>query len=238
MLAYDGDHFGQLRCSSGDERFIVFPNDSLVIESKKIKRELLTAKRNPDNTVVQLSHLKLGDTCKYLDYRAWIESIEAEYEEWKRIRRDIEKRTSWLKARGIVECARLDQVMSKQQVLGGTFSTPASDVLESNDPKSEGLVPPAAKRCKKLDLDESFTTETRCEYYAIERTQAGWNVTHSIILLLEGDNMLSIRWYDAEGCIGTQSIDIVGEPPLFVVLVIILQRFDGAMWGLPDIKIS
>ncbi len=36
----------------------------------------------------------------------------------------------------------------------------------------------------------------------------------------------------------TRSIDIIGQLPPFVVLVIILQRFDAAMWGLPDIQIS
>ncbi|KAK0449030.1 uncharacterized protein EV420DRAFT_1275397, partial [Desarmillaria tabescens] len=66
---------------------------------------------------------------------------------------------------------------------------------------------------------------------------AAWNVTHSIVLLLE-DNMLSLRWYDTEGCIMTQSIDIIGQLPLFVVMVIILQRFDAVMWGFSDIQIS
>ncbi len=33
------------------------------------------------------------------------------------------------------------------------------------------------------------------------------------------DNMLSLRWYDAEGCIVTQPIDIIGRLPLFVVMV-------------------
>ncbi|KAK0190482.1 hypothetical protein F5146DRAFT_556265 [Armillaria mellea] len=50
--------------------------------------------------------------------------------------------------------------------------------------------------------------------------------------------MLSIQWYDTEGCIMTQSVDIIRQLPLFVVLVIILQRFDAAMWGLPDIQTS
>ncbi len=48
--------------------------------------------------------------------------------------------------------------------------------------------------------------------------------------------MLSLRWYDSEGCIMTQPIDIIGQLPLFVVLIIILQRFDAAMWGLPVIQ--
>ncbi|PBK98535.1 hypothetical protein ARMGADRAFT_579930 [Armillaria gallica] len=93
------------------------------------------------------------------------------------------------------------------------------------------------KKCKTSDLDERFAAETQCAYYAFERLRAAWNVTHSIVLLLE-DNMLSIHWYDAEGCIVTRSIDIIRQLPLFVVLVIILQRFDVAMWGLPDVQIS
>ncbi len=39
MLAYDGHHFGQLPCLSGGDRIIAIPTDSLVIESKEIKRD-------------------------------------------------------------------------------------------------------------------------------------------------------------------------------------------------------
>ncbi|KAK0234644.1 hypothetical protein EDD85DRAFT_844788 [Armillaria nabsnona] len=279
MLAYDGHHFGQLPCLSGGDRIIVIPNDPLVIESKEIKRDLPNAKCKPDNIIVQLSHLlKLDDTC---DYRAWVQSIETGSREWKRVRKDADQKTSWLevhcslelKAHRVIECAPVDQPMSEKQVLGGTSSTPASDVLQSNDAKSESdcrlgsqasgtstgsssrssekkrshveavgsayasKMTSSQKKCKTSDLDERFTAETQCAYYAIERLRATWNITHSIVLLLD-DNMLSIHWYDAEGCIMTQPIDIIGQLPLFVVLVIILQRFDAAMWGLPDIQIS
>ncbi len=99
-----------------------------------------------------------------------------------------------------------------------------------------------------------FTSDIQCAYYAIERLRAARGVTHSIVLLLEGwysyscaftktdmisiDNMLSLRWYDAEGCIVTQPIDIIGRLPLFVVMVIILQRFEAAMLGLSDIQMT
>ncbi|SJL06587.1 uncharacterized protein ARMOST_09929 [Armillaria ostoyae] len=300
MLAYDGHHFGQLPCLNGDDRIIVIPNDPLVIESKKIKRDLPNAKCKPDNIFIQLSHLlklKLDDRCEDFDYRAWVESIETECKESKRVRRDADEKTSWLEvhcsleseARRVIECAPLDQPMSEKQVLGGsTFlvqlpilvsvlallaasSTPACDVLQFNDSKSEsdrrltsqasGSSTGAAsekkrshaeavgseyasettssqKKRKTSDLDERFTAETQCAYYAIERLRAAWNVTHSIVVLLDGYNMLSIHWYDSEGCIVTQSIDIIRQLPLFVVLVIILQRFDTAMWGLPDIQTS
>ncbi|PBK63617.1 hypothetical protein ARMSODRAFT_942005 [Armillaria solidipes] len=279
MLAYDGYHFGQLPCLIGDERIIVIPNDPLVIESKKIKRDLPNAKRKPDNIFIQLSHLlKLDDRCEDFDYRAWVQSIETECKESKRVRKDADEKTSWLEvhcsleleARRVIECAPLDQLMSEKQVLGGTSFAPACDVLQFNDSKSESdrrLASQASssstgaasekkrshpeavgseyasettssqKKRKTSDLDELSTAETQCAYYAIERLRAAWNVTHSIVLLLD-DNMLSIHWYDSEGCIVTQSVDIIRQLPLFVVLVIILQRFDAAMWGLPDIQTS
>lgn len=82
-----------------------------------------------------------------------------------------------------------------------------------------------------------FIGDIQCAHYAIERLRAAWSVTHSIVLLLD-DNMLSLRWYDAEGSIVTQPIDIIGRLPLFVVMVIILQRFKAAMLGLSDIQMT
>ncbi|SJL06577.1 uncharacterized protein ARMOST_09919 [Armillaria ostoyae] len=281
MLAYDGYHFGQLPCLSGNDRIIVIPNDPLVIESKKIKRDLPNAKRKPDDIFIQLSHLlKLEDRCEDFDYRDWVQSIETECKESKRVRKDADEKTSWLEvhcsleseARRVIECAPLDQIMSEKQVLGGsTFLVQLPILISFNDSKSEsdrrltsqasGSSTGAAsekkrshpeavgseyasettssqKKRKTSDFDELFTAETQCAYYAIERLRAAWNVTHSIVLLLDGYNMLSIHWYDSEGCIVTQSVDIIGQLPLFVVLVIILQRFDAAMWGLPDIQTS
>ncbi|KAK0234630.1 hypothetical protein EDD85DRAFT_969501 [Armillaria nabsnona] len=143
MLAYDGHYFGQLPCLSGSDQIIVIPNNPLVIESKEIKQDLPNAKCKPDNIIVQLSHLlKLGDTC---DYRAWVQSIGTESKEWKRAQKDAGEKTSWLEVHSslelevhrVIECAPLDQLMSKKQVLCSTSSTPASDVLQFNDAKSE-----------------------------------------------------------------------------------------------------
>ncbi|KAK0421618.1 hypothetical protein EV421DRAFT_1747052 [Armillaria borealis] len=246
MLAYDGHHFGQLPCLSGDDRIIVIPNDPLVIESKQIKRDLPNAKRKPDNIFIQLSHLR--DTREDFNYESWVHS---ESKKWKQARKRADEKTSWrdvhcsleLKApRRVIECVgRLFNLPIVLTLYLAASSTPV--LLQFNDPKCEsdrsqasGSSTGAAssrscekkrsrvgseyaskttssqKRRKTLDLDESFTAETH------------------IVLLLEGDNMLSLRWYDSEGCIMTQPINII---PLFVVLVIIL---DAAMWGLPDIQ--
>ncbi|KAK0199580.1 hypothetical protein DFS33DRAFT_1267374, partial [Desarmillaria ectypa] len=163
----------------------------------------------------------------------------------------------------VIGSTPLDQPTSEKQVLGGS-TNPESEIecrlaSQALGPSTEATSSRSEKKRSHAEVEGSqyvhkttssqkkrkilhpdlpyITADIQCAYYAIERLRAAWNVTHSIVLLLE-DNMLSLRWYDAEGCIVTQPIDIIGRLPLFVVMVIILQRFDAAMWGLSDIQIS
>ena len=46
------------------------------------------------------------------------------------------------------------------------------------------------------------------------------------------DNLLSLQWYDAQGCIQSDAIDVMEETPLFVTLIMVLQRLDRMMWGI------
>lgn len=46
------------------------------------------------------------------------------------------------------------------------------------------------------------------------------------------DTKLTLRWYDAQGCFESEEIDIVDQMPLFVVFLLILQRFSKEMWGI------
>ena len=50
------------------------------------------------------------------------------------------------------------------------------------------------------------------------------------------DEKLSLRWYDAQGCIESIGFDFVKRLPLFVVMVMIFQRFSPCALGLsqPD----
>ncbi|KAK0449029.1 uncharacterized protein EV420DRAFT_788270 [Desarmillaria tabescens] len=146
MVEYDGHLFGRLPCLNDYHRIIVIPNDPLVIESMQLRKDSPAAKRKPDNIIVQLSHLlKLDDMCKDSDYRSWVQLVETESEKCKWAQKGTDKKTSWLDvhcsieldALRVIESALLDQPMSKDQVLGGTSSTPTSDVLQSSDTKSE-----------------------------------------------------------------------------------------------------
>lgn len=53
-----------------------------------------------------------------------------------------------------------------------------------------------------------------------------------MILTSASDTMFSLRWYDAQGCIQSETVNILEELPIFVAFIIIIQRFDKKMWGL------
>jgi len=48
------------------------------------------------------------------------------------------------------------------------------------------------------------------------------------------DSKLTLWWYDAQGCIKTTPIDLIEQLPLFVTMIMIFQRFDDRMLGLPE----
>ena len=54
------------------------------------------------------------------------------------------------------------------------------------------------------------------------------------------DESLSLRWYDAQGCIATFPIDVVTQLPLLVVLILVLKRkrCGKGVQGLGDFKLE
>ncbi|EEB99997.1 hypothetical protein MPER_00167, partial [Moniliophthora perniciosa FA553] len=44
-------------------------------------------------------------------------------------------------------------------------------------------------------------------------------------------SLLELWYYDTQGAIQSHYIDILQELPLFVVMVMIFQRFNRRMWG-------
>ncbi|KAK0184376.1 hypothetical protein F5146DRAFT_1145535 [Armillaria mellea] len=287
MLAYEKHQFGQLPMpeSSGRKQIIVVPNDPV----PDLITILLSYLHKLEDEVEDFDY-------EAWVISADNESEDWKQKRKDAARRGGDGKTSWrdilstweLKVHSVVKCAVLDERMPETQVLGGSYvpcstsnsdissdsllaasSTPASDVLQSTDTKSEsdrrlacqasGSSTGAAssrssakkrshaeavgseyawassqKKPKTTDVNECPTPDTQCAHYAIERLRAAWNVVEITSI----DNTLNIQWYDAEGCIMTQSVDIIRRLLLFVVLVIILQRFDAAMWGLPDTQTS
>ncbi|KAH6903795.1 hypothetical protein BKA70DRAFT_1513450 [Coprinopsis sp. MPI-PUGE-AT-0042] len=83
----------------------------------------------------------------------------------------------------------------------------------------------------------TVSPEVQSAYYGIEMLRSRWDKLHSMVLLLQ-DNLLSFKWYDPEGCITTERIDIVSQLPLLVVMLTVFQRFDHRMRGIACIETS
>ncbi|KAJ3540697.1 hypothetical protein NMY22_g4187 [Coprinellus aureogranulatus] len=79
--------------------------------------------------------------------------------------------------------------------------------------------------------------DVQCAFYGIELLRAAWDKTHSIVTLLS-DSSLRLNWYDSQGSIRTDSIDIVEQLPLLVAMTVLFQRFKKPMRGIAGIKLE
>ncbi|ESK84872.1 other 1 protein kinase [Moniliophthora roreri MCA 2997] len=85
-------------------------------------------------------------------------------------------------------------------------------------------------------MDKLRSSDVQLAFYALERLCASWNITHTTGILLQ-DTELPLWYYDSQGCIQTHCIDILQQLPLFVVMVMVFQRFNSRMWGVRDTEI-
>ncbi|RXW15793.1 hypothetical protein EST38_g10061 [Candolleomyces aberdarensis] len=102
----------------------------------------------------------------------------------------------------------------------------------SNTPSgnSESNVPGGGNGNVPYASTPNLTPTLQCGFYGVELLRSRWDRTHAIVMLLE-DERLSLRWHDAQGCIGTASIDILAQLPLLVVMILLFQRFGKQMRG-------
>lgn len=63
-------------------------------------------------------------------------------------------------------------------------------------------------------------------------------LVYSNCLTRAPDQYLSLRWYDAQGCFESESIDIEEQLPILAVMLVIFQRFDRRMWGLDSKEVK
>ncbi|KIM42714.1 hypothetical protein M413DRAFT_122230 [Hebeloma cylindrosporum] len=98
---------------------------------------------------------------------------------------------------------------------------------------------------KKIKVDESSaSTELRapndipvqCAFYGIERLRHSMDITHSMTVLLSDAN-LTLSWYDSQGCIEADRINIIEALPLLAVMIRIFEDFPLGMWGYTPVEI-
>ncbi|KAH6903796.1 hypothetical protein BKA70DRAFT_1433096 [Coprinopsis sp. MPI-PUGE-AT-0042] len=117
-------------------------------------------------------------------------------------------------------------------------STPAAGKRKH---RSDQSVSPSPKRRKTdrasdaVDLESEVQYESACN--GLQMLCSRWDRTHSFSLVLQ-DNFLSLRWYDAQGCIATEPIDIIAQLPLLVATVVLFQRFSPRMRGSASLDLA
>ncbi|KAF8318065.1 uncharacterized protein EI90DRAFT_3158646 [Cantharellus anzutake] len=66
--------------------------------------------------------------------------------------------------------------------------------------------------------------------YAAERLSCSLDITHAINFILQGSKIY-ITWSDRQSVIRTGGFDIIDDLPHFLLVLLVMQRFDLARWG-------
>jgi len=122
----------------------------------------------------------------------------------------------------------------------GSASIPSSKKIKVEQPLPS-LTPKAPK-------------DVQCAFYGIERLRHSMDITHSMSVLLSGEELsssalfsqsdgqtidakLTLFWYDSQGCIEADRINIIEELPLLVVMIRIFEDFPLGMWGYTPVDV-
>ncbi|KIM42705.1 hypothetical protein M413DRAFT_122048 [Hebeloma cylindrosporum] len=96
---------------------------------------------------------------------------------------------------------------------------------------------------KKIKVDDSdfppklrAPKDVQCAFYGIERLRHSMDITHSMTVLLSDAN-LTLSWYDSQGCIEADRINIIEALPLLAVMIRIFEDFPLGMWGYTPVEI-
>ncbi|KAF5311686.1 hypothetical protein D9611_009432 [Ephemerocybe angulata] len=142
-------------------------------------------------------------------------------------------------------------VAQRDQKTSDSPTPSASHTLKRTSEDSLDFLPDS-KRVKVCDESLSTRSSTsdlpaweghdrahsmQCALYGTNMLNSRWNGTHAIVSLLE-DHWLTLHWYDPQGCIATDPIDIVEQLPLLVAMVVLFQRFRGPMRGVAPIELK
>lgn len=198
LLEFRSRQFGDLPIpsdqtdSDGDELIFV-SNDQLLVESKRIRDHMSNSKRTPDIVATFTSTLR----------QAFQDRKGLRFEDWATLNaeRGISKALSpGLKWTDVY--LTWDLNLSGVSVFSEKPSEPCLSRLQNglkrpSDEEEQGQ----RKRARMSSQSETerrpsqitdgrgnLLPELRCAYYATERLSAGWHISHSMAVLLEGES--------------------------------------------------
>ncbi|CAA7264594.1 unnamed protein product [Cyclocybe aegerita] len=126
-----------------------------------------------------------------------------------------------------------DSAMELTEPYEDDYSSDESDNNTGPAGKGGDQAPVRKLRVKAAAAGEEhkpYTPPEQCATYALELLSEHVGRKHAIILLII-DNLLWVWYYDRQGILRSESIDILQDLPRFVVLLFAFQRFTLEDWG-------
>lgn len=199
---------------AGRDELIFVSNDQMLVESNHIQEHMLKSKRRPDIVATFTSTLQsVCDNHKSLRYEEWVH-LSAEHDiasisSRKLLWTDVHQ--TWEINQPTKDVSGL-QSDKKQHAERSYSSKKAADpfpqgknclkrLYDEDHPvrnkrprvcqrsatdRSTSLLETERSTLRIVDRERNLLPELRCAYYAAERFQAGWYISHSTAVLLKG----------------------------------------------------
>ncbi|KAH6904218.1 hypothetical protein BKA70DRAFT_1297406 [Coprinopsis sp. MPI-PUGE-AT-0042] len=236
LLAYSGKSLGKLTHtpSKGD----------LIFVANKYKSATGYQRTTIAGTTLQelVDHSPSGGYYKRTSLQHWVKRLGTKT--WKRTNGFCH--IPWRRLWTCLDVACVDgpssthfPVFSLPAATGPTF--PPSPYLPSRKRKRLDICDTPSPKRRKVDTTHSVDLSPDVQYDSacngVEILCSAWDRTHSISFTLQ-DNWLDLKWYDPQGCIATEPINIVTQLPLLVMVVVLLQRFSPQMQGRASLDLA
>ncbi|KAM6495139.1 hypothetical protein JOM56_009762 [Amanita muscaria] len=249
----------KLRGEEVEDGDIIFAiNDPVVIESKHLDA---STKRKPDLICLLAKRFRLlHEDCEHYSFHDCV-LIASKQKATKSDIKEVTKMTwgdilqSWeLEAKRKIDL-EIHTDFKAENFLGMEILPPSGDTDESpvaSTSQVQAVATSGVKRkrgsddipsSKKIKVDQPLSPLTprapkdvQCAFYGIERLRHSMDITHSMSVLLS-DAKLTLFWYDSQGCIEANRINIIEELPLLVVMIRIFEDFPLGMWGYTPVDV-
>ncbi|KAF9007474.1 hypothetical protein BDQ17DRAFT_1350704 [Cyathus striatus] len=137
-------------------------------------------------------------------------------------------------ATGLAEQS-VNPVSSSRSNEGASTTCPAGDSNKRSAIDDDYTVTPSAKRAKFAPNAKKLEPNYQNALYGYEMLSRGIYSVHSLNFLVVDEHVLWIWWYDRQNAIQSSGLNFVEDAPYFIALLLALQRFGMANWGVDPI---
>ncbi|KAH6904224.1 hypothetical protein BKA70DRAFT_1565945 [Coprinopsis sp. MPI-PUGE-AT-0042] len=226
LLAFSGKKLGDLSHTPGRSDLVYVPNESHCATGGKVLNiagTTVETLRRVSPAYKGVSRTGLKPWVKRLSTKAWKTDKQLEF-----------------------------PTFSSTTVMGQVNPAPKSTSSPSPSPSlsppsrnrkvaHDDSVSPSPKRPKMdanahaVELDAAIQYNSACN--GLQILCSSWDRIHSFNMTLQ-DNSFGLKWYDSQGCIEAEAIDVITQLPLLVMALALFQPFNLEMHGRADLDLS